>query len=64
MRSPNVGTIDRALRILLGLALIILMLTGIIGYWGLLGLIPLFTGMFSSCPVYSLFGISSRPRKE
>jgi len=60
MRTVNIGTVDRGLRIALGIALIALLLAGAIGYWGLIGLIPLLTGMFSSCPIYSLFGVSSR----
>jgi hypothetical protein len=60
MPTVNIGTVDRGLRIVLGIALISLMLAGAIGYWGLIGLVPLLTGMFASCPVYGLFGISSR----
>ena len=60
MRTLNIGTLDRALRIGLGIALIALMLAGAIGYWGLIGLIPLLTGVFASCPIYGWFGLSSR----
>lgn len=54
----NVGTIDRLLRIIGGLVIAIL------GAWfdswlGLIGLIPLATGLFKWCPLYIPFGIST-----
>jgi hypothetical protein len=52
----NVGGIDRALRITVGLVLIVLALTGVVGWWGWLGLLPLATGMMGWCPPYSLLG--------
>lgn len=54
--KANVGGIDRALRIVVGLVLVGLTLAGQIGVWGYLGLIPLATGLFSRCPPYALFG--------
>jgi len=62
MGSLNVGNIDRGLRILLGVALIGLALAGVIGYWGFIGLVPLLTGAIASCPLYSLFGMSTCKR--
>ena len=59
MGSLNVGNIDRGLRIFLGVALIGLALAGVIGYWGFIGLVPLLTGAMASCPLYSLFGMST-----
>lgn len=59
--KSNVGNIDRALRIGGGLALIGLALTGAIGVWGYLGVVPLATGLFRFCPAYTLFGFSSCP---
>ena len=53
---PNVGTLDRALRVLLGLVLVGLALAGRIGPWGWIGLLPLATGLLRRCPAYSLFG--------
>lgn len=58
----NVGNLDRALRVLLGLALIVLAVTGKIGVWGYIGLVPLLTGVIAMCPLYSLFGISTTSR--
>lgn len=62
MGSINVGTVDRALRILLGIVLIGLAVAGVIGAWGYIGIIPLATGLLSRCPIYSLFGLSSCKR--
>ncbi|MBE7373100.1 YgaP family membrane protein [Pseudomonas lopnurensis] len=55
--KANVGTIDRTLRIIVGLALIGLSLGGVIGVWGWIGLLPLATGIFRFCPAYTLLGI-------
>lgn len=55
----NVGGIDRALRIIIGLALIVATLMGYIGVWGWVGVVPLATGLLGSCPAYKLFGFSS-----
>ncbi|MFZ0789477.1 MAG: DUF2892 domain-containing protein, partial [Chromatiaceae bacterium] len=43
--TTNVGTIDRALRIVAGLALIALAFTGTIGVWGYIGVVPLATAL-------------------
>ena len=55
--KANVGSIDRAIRIMLGLGLITATLMGAIGPWGWLGLIPLATGLFRFCPAYLPFGM-------
>jgi hypothetical protein len=55
----NVGTIDRVVRILVGLALIGLAAAGTIGPWGYVGIVPLLTGFMRVCPAYSLFGINT-----
>ena len=62
MSALNVGNLDRALRILLGLGLIALSLTGTLGAWGWLGLVPLATGIAASCPLYRLLGVRSTAR--
>jgi hypothetical protein len=59
--KTNVGGIDRILRIAVGVILIALTLMGTIGAWGWLGLIPLATGIFRSCPLYSLTGMNTCP---
>ena len=60
----NVGSRDRILRIIAGLALIALAAAGIIGVWGWIGVIPLVTGIFRFCPAYTLLGISTCPAKK
>jgi hypothetical protein len=63
--SVNVGTLDRIARIVLGIALIAFAL----GYvapgtgwnWvGWIGVLPILTALFGTCPAYSLFGLSTR----
>lgn len=58
----NVGGLDRILRIVIGLALVLgtPQLLGYIGSnWAWLGLMPLITGVFKFCPAYSLLGMNS-----
>jgi O-antigen ligase len=62
--TSNVGGIDRVLRILVGIVLLALTLTGTIGAWGWLGVVPLATGLFKFCPVYPLLGLNSCPMKS
>lgn len=59
--SSNVGGIDRIARIVLGLVLIVLALTGTVGAWGWIGLVPLGTGLAKFCPLYSVFGMNTCP---
>ena len=55
----NVGGIDRVLRIAVGLVLIGLAASGIVGVWGWIGIVPLATGLFRFCPLYPVLGINS-----
>jgi len=55
----NVGGIDRIARIVVGLALIVLALTGIVGVWGWIGVVPLLTGAIGWCPAYCPLGIKT-----
>jgi hypothetical protein len=59
----NVGKADRFVRVVAGLAMLSLFffLEGGERYWGLIGLLPLATGLFRFCPAYSIFGISTCP---
>lgn len=59
----NVGTADRTIRILIGLTLIGLTLSGTIGAWGWVGLLPIITGALGWCPAYLPFGISTCAHK-
>ena len=63
MLTMNVGSIDRVIRILAGIILIALTLTGVIGSWGWLGVVPVLTGIFRFCPAYLPFGLSTCKRK-
>lgn len=60
--KTNVGTLDQAIRIVLGLALLVLVGFGTIGPWGLVGLVPLATGLVRFCPLYRLLGIHTGNR--
>ena len=57
----NVGGIDRAVRIVAGLVLLSLLfvLEGNARWWGLIGIVPLATGLVRWCPAYSLLGLNS-----
>jgi hypothetical protein len=55
----NVGGIDRALRAILGLALISLVFVGPQTAWGWIGLVPLATAILGWCPPYALLGINT-----
>ena len=59
--KKNVGQVDRWIRIIVGVALLslILFLSGGIRWIGLIGLIPLITGLVGSCPLYSIFKINT-----
>lgn len=52
--KPNVGSVDRMIRVVLGLLLICLAALGKIGAWGWIGVVPLLTGVFRFCPAYLL----------
>ena len=58
----NEGKTERILRVLAGLLLLVglpVALPGAAKAWGLVGLVPLLTGLSGYCPVWSLFGIST-----
>lgn len=61
----NVGKADRILRVVVGLVVLGLVAVGPKTPWGWLGLIPLSTGLFGWCPLYSLLGIgTTRPPSQ
>ncbi|CUH62565.1 hypothetical protein TG4357_00181 [Thalassovita gelatinovora] len=62
MFGKNVGSVDKILRIVIGALLIFGALMGY-GMWMWIGVIPLATGLMGSCLIYSIFGISTCPRK-
>ncbi len=66
MFSKNVGGIDRIVRIVVGAALLLgffLNGDGAYGWLYLIGIIPLATGLLSTCPIYSILGMNTCPRK-
>jgi hypothetical protein len=60
----NEHTIDRALRVIVGLVLITLAATNIVGVWGWIGVLPLVTGAIGFCPGYAILGISTCAAKK
>ncbi|MCY0096181.1 DUF2892 domain-containing protein [Hoeflea sp. J2-29] len=65
--KSNVGTVDRVIRILAGVVLLAMFFVyqdAAWRYFALIGIIPLFTGLFGTCPLYSLFGLSTCPVKK
>lgn len=62
--KANVGGIDKILRIVVGLALIVAALTGYLGVWAWIGVVPLATGLMGWCPAYTLFGMSTCSLKD
>jgi Protein of unknown function (DUF2892) len=68
MFKTNEGSVDRVLRIVVGLALLVWFFVdqgaGFWHYAKLIGIVPLATGLLGSCPVYSLLGISTCPMKK
>jgi hypothetical protein len=67
MFKKNEGTVDRALRVVAGLALIaafFAMPEASYRWAFLIGIVPLATGLMGSCPLYSILGISTCPVKK
>ena len=67
MLKRNEGTLDRILRVVLGVALLAGYYfngDGAYSWLYLLGVIPLVTGAIGSCPLYSIIGISTCPMKK
>ncbi len=62
--KANEGNVDRALRVLAGIVLIALAITGAIGIWGWIGIVPLATGLMGWCPLYTMLGINTCPLKQ
>ncbi|MFO0989522.1 MAG: DUF2892 domain-containing protein [Alphaproteobacteria bacterium] len=62
----NMGSIDRVVRVVVGLALLSLLfvLDGGARWFGLIGVVPILTAAIGWCPAYLAFGISTCPRRE
>jgi len=57
--KKNIGSIDRTIRIIAGIAILSLVFVGPKSLWGLIGLLPLITGLIGWCLPYQLLGIST-----
>ena len=55
----NVGSVERAIRVIAGIAILSLAFVGPQSPWAYLGIIPLATGLMGWCPAYALLGIST-----
>ncbi|MBL8790152.1 MAG: DUF2892 domain-containing protein [Rhizobiales bacterium] len=62
--KTNEGSIDRALRIIVGLGVLSLAFVGPQTPWGYIGIVPLLTGLIGWCPAYTLLGINTCPVKK
>ncbi len=62
--KSNMGSIDRSVRIIVGLVLVGLALTGSVGWWGWLGVVPIVTGALGNCPLYSIIGVNTCGTKK
>ena len=60
--QTNTGSLDRALRLLIGVVLLSLVFVGPKTAWGWLGLVPIGTSLMGWCPLYSLLGFDTCPR--
>lgn len=66
MLAKNVGAVDRVVRLIIGVALLAFFFLMPDHPWrwvGLVGVIPLLTALVGSCPLYSIFGLSTCPAK-
>lgn len=59
--EPNLSNNNRLFLIAAGLATLAMALVGPRTIWGLLGLIPLLSGMTAGGPMFRIFGLSARP---
>ncbi len=67
MLKTNVGSVDRIVRIVVGVALLSLFFIYPNATWryaALIGLLPLLTGIMSTCPLYTALGLSTCPAEK
>ncbi|MCC6158417.1 MAG: DUF2892 domain-containing protein [Deltaproteobacteria bacterium] len=60
----NEHMVERVVRVIAGVAILSLTVIGPKSLWGLIGLAPITTGLLGSCPLYTVFGISTCPMKK
>lgn len=64
LMPKNEHPAERAIRVVVGLALLALVVVGPKTLWGLIGIVPLATGLLGTCPLYTALGISTCPVKS
>lgn len=57
----NEGVVDRSIRVVVGLVILSLVFVGPQTLWGLVGLVPLITGLVGFCPLYKVLGLNTCP---
>lgn len=57
--ETNIGSTDRAIRLVVGVALVLGAVTGAIGAWGWIGVLPFATAAMRFCPAYTLLGFKT-----
>ena len=63
LMTKNEHNVERVFRVALGLVLLSLVFVGPQTMWGLIGIVPLVTGLTGICPLYSMLGISTCARR-
>lgn len=61
--KANVGNTDRIIRFVLG-AVIIVAGFYFKSWWGVVGVVPIITGLLNYCPAYNLIGVSTKKKIE
>jgi Protein of unknown function (DUF2892) len=64
MSIVNEGTVDRVIRVVVGIAVLSLVFVGPRSPWAWLGVVPLLTGLIGYCPLYSVLGIRTCPLRQ
>lgn len=64
MFTSNINSIDRVLRLIIGISLLALVFWGPKTYWGYLGIILIVTAFINFCPLYKLIGVSTKKKVD
>lgn len=62
--THNVHPLERVARLALGLGLVVAAYLGSLGPWAYIGVVPLLTGLFGTCPLYTVLGLSTCPPRH
>ena len=62
--KQNVGPTDVIVRMSVGSLLVVMSLMGVIGWWGLIGVVPFATGVLKYCPLYGLLNINTCEKQD